>query len=1404
MAKAKEVSEEKQQAQPVDSPQLSQEANALGAKTVSQPTEDVSGKVTSQALKTELAKFSPDSALVLDHLRSKSPEELKTIAGNYKSETGRNLGDDLAKSFSGSERVLVTQALQGNLDDTTRVRANVLALGELSGNSNKNVEKDLRDTFATMNKEQIDKVAAEYKERFGRVLVSDLQNNTSISADSKQALSVYMKGTDNRSSEDVQRLAGLALASKNIDMMRETFRDASPEARQQFLGADGEKKIKAAFGSKEAAIALDYVNLGRLDVATAVKHNSSFAGDNEAAIYFAAASMSKQQKDDYAQGRLNAERDAAGLTPGEQKQVEFYRKVSEAFKDPLSDREMLICEDKILSPGGKSTVSKIAEMGGFIGASGKDVNAALKAMPPAELERLQNDPQFRKNLDSAINECGLGFRDRLIALHMLDEIARGKFKPEEKKADESEPKLSLAERVDRYTHLTGDDKAGFLNSLKNPEASRIAGEELKSNPSAMAALDKFLSPEEKKVALAIIEQGGKATAADDMRASLLGVGQGKAGIAEVLKPLSAEAKYLARSEYEHKYGSSLVSDVSESTRGRERVTALDLLRTPFSMREDYNNRRDAVYKSVDGVGRSWVDSWDGTGDLTHDVLEQYAAANSRYARDFESMSAADQKQLSENLSKALDLYKDSKTQAADAAVTVALTGIGVGGAAFTGGASLGLLATAGGVISVGAKAVIEGADYNKSGALADGLGGAVSAGAMGFGGRQLAEMLKLGQQAAGASASAVLKGSETIAQETGVALIKPGAQVELEKALAAQIRDSIASGAEAVPQAKLDMLARQFATSPENASALSVLMTMELNKALKETGTNAVKRVVQGTALASGASGTAGVAAGTVHGIDEWSDKKTVSANMANLAKHAVGTGAEYMTVSALGQGAMSGIRASFREGVKRLESGERMAEAKVVSDLASDAAKLEATATVDPITNLLNKNGSEQALVKAVKQIERAEEKGESRDLTLLMIDLDNFKAVNDHLGHDRGDEVLEVMGKYLKDRLRTSDKVGRLGGDEYLAVLPDTKDTVKLMQDIQSLRIEAGPNGVRLLKPEEVPAPGTYIVKASAGATERQPGEAASDLLARADHEMYLDKAARKGKTVEAAAPVETKALAEDTRADGVMQRVVGKREEDELLALNAGNLRRISEGLRQDVSSMRDRETIDPLTGLLNGKTIRSNLESLVSQSERALEKGENRPLTVVYIDMDGLKGVNDKLGHQNGDQSLRFMGQQLKELARDSDYVAHISGDEYMMLLPDTANAQAIAQRLDKLRFAMSANGDVRPIAAGEALKEGEVKIGFSAGIVTKQAGETAEMVRQRADALMHDNKLVKKTHQVFHASEIPEQLNRARDLQAQGKAMEADKLLNDIQFAREHQHLAGKKVREEREGLVVLE
>jgi diguanylate cyclase (GGDEF)-like protein len=96
---------------------------------------------------------------------------------------------------------------------------------------------------------------------------------------------------------------------------------------------------------------------------------------------------------------------------------------------------------------------------------------------------------------------------------------------------------------------------------------------------------------------------------------------------------------------------------------------------------------------------------------------------------------------------------------------------------------------------------------------------------------------------------------------------------------------------------------------------------------------------------------------------------------------------------------------------------------------------KLEGLALTDPLTGLLNRTSLQETLEHASVQSKRL-----GLPATMILLDLDHFKKINDTLGHDAGDAVLQHIGSYLKGRMRHSDKVFRLGGEEFLIILYDT----------------------------------------------------------------------------------------------------------------------------------------------------------------------------------------------------------------------------------------------------------------------------------------------------------------------------------------------------------------------------
>src|SRR5215212_11021937 len=135
------------------------------------------------------------------------------------------------------------------------------------------------------------------------------------------------------------------------------------------------------------------------------------------------------------------------------------------------------------------------------------------------------------------------------------------------------------------------------------------------------------------------------------------------------------------------------------------------------------------------------------------------------------------------------------------------------------------------------------------------------------------------------------------------------------------------------------------------------------------------------------------------------------------------------------------------------------------------------------------------------------------------------------------------------------------------------------------------------------------------------------------------------------------------------------------DAVLAKLAPEDRRIVRGALERAerteSELRFLAEHDSLTGLLNRRRFRAELDQYVSFAARYGGRG-----AVMVIDIDGLKEVNDKLGHQAGDRLIRRVADILRERVRGTDLVARLSGDEFAVLMPqsDTAGALQLGEDL----------------------------------------------------------------------------------------------------------------------------
>jgi diguanylate cyclase (GGDEF)-like protein len=175
----------------------------------------------------------------------------------------------------------------------------------------------------------------------------------------------------------------------------------------------------------------------------------------------------------------------------------------------------------------------------------------------------------------------------------------------------------------------------------------------------------------------------------------------------------------------------------------------------------------------------------------------------------------------------------------------------------------------------------------------------------------------------------------------------------------------------------------------------------------------------------------------------------------------------------------------------------------RLADDLAAREAQLRHLAFSDPLTGLANRSLFLDRLQHALALHAR-----DMRPVAVVFLDLDDFKAVNDTLGHAAGDELLMRVSERLTGALRGGDTVARLGGDEFAALLEDGGDPLEA-----AARITAA-----MAVPFSV-AGHTRVVGASTGVVALGAGDAAAgadELMARADAAMYAAKRAGKGRVV------------------------------------------------------------------------------------------------------------------------------------------------------------------------------------------------------------------------------------------------------------------------------------------------
>jgi diguanylate cyclase len=199
---------------------------------------------------------------------------------------------------------------------------------------------------------------------------------------------------------------------------------------------------------------------------------------------------------------------------------------------------------------------------------------------------------------------------------------------------------------------------------------------------------------------------------------------------------------------------------------------------------------------------------------------------------------------------------------------------------------------------------------------------------------------------------------------------------------------------------------------------------------------------------------------------------------------------------------AMAQESAQSREQLKNLQEKVVVTEAELMH-LHQELDSASALARHDPLTDALNRKGLEEAMEREIASMRRKE-----TALSVSLLDIDNFKKLNDTLGHDAGDRALVHLADVTRRCMRPSDTLARYGGEEFVVLMPDTQ----LDQGIEAMaRLQR-----ELTKAIYMAGSEKVLITFSAGVAQVGVEESGTDAIRRADQAMYLAKRAGKNRVM------------------------------------------------------------------------------------------------------------------------------------------------------------------------------------------------------------------------------------------------------------------------------------------------